>query len=236
MKTNRHLVAAVIAAALLVACKETTSSEYVRTGRIAALMSATSEGPDSSTVHVELRAGGANSNTYVILRGGDTLSARVDAETKSLRAVDEGVYEGTFAGGGQVEVSINLDRAQDEDAPDSKATLPAAFTITGPQPEDTLSRSEDGLFITWTPVADAEGTLRLRGDCIVEASFAVSGGAGMWLVGAGELASADDATPESCAVDVEMTMRRDGAADPAFDEESYFFTSQKRTVSFTSDP
>lgn len=236
MKTNRHFGVAAIAAFTLLGCKETTSSEFIRTGGIAALISATAESGDSSKVHVELRVGGAQSNTYVILQGGDDLTAKVGTETKDLQAVDEGVYEGTFANGGKVDITVSLDRDEDEDAPDSIATLPASFTIAQPQPEDVLSRADDGLFIAWTPVENAEGTINLSGVCIANASYSVSGTAGMLVVNKGELKSFDEMKPESCTVDIDISFQRQGAADPAFDEESYFRTFQKRKAYFTSDP
>lgn len=236
MKTNRHFGAAAIAAVALLGCKETTSSEFIRTGGIAALMSATAESGDSSKVHVELRVGGAQSNTYVILQGGDQLTAKVGTETKDLQSVSEGVYEGTFATGGQADITVSLDRAEDEDAPGSKATLPASFTIAQPQPEDVLSRADDGLFIAWTPVENVEGTVELSGPCITTASYDVSGTAGMLVVNKGELKSLDEMKPESCTVDIQISFRREGDADPAFDDESYFYTYQKRKASFQSDP
>lgn len=236
MKINWRISGALLATVTLLGCKETTSSEFIRTGGIAALMSVGAESSDLSTVHVELRVGGAQSNTYVILDNGDRLTATVDGETKDLHSVAEGVYEVEFNTAAQNEYVVSLDREEDEDAPDSKATLPAAFSIAQPQPSDELSRVDDGLFIVWTPVADTEGTISLSGSCIQAESLSVAGSAGMLVVNKGTLKSTDEKTPESCSVEISMTFTKEGAADPAYDEESYFRASQSRRTSFTSNP
>lgn len=221
---------------LVASCKETTSSEFIRTGRIAALMSATAESEDSSTVRVELRVGSATGQTFVVLGAGDELSATAGDQVKLLHAVSEGVYEGTFATGHDVELTVDLDRASDVDAPASKAVLPAPFTFEGPQPGDELSRAKDVLLIAWTPVPDSEGTIELEGPCIVTASYEVSGAAGMWKLDEGEIVSVDEEIPEVCVVEIEARFQREGAADPAFDDDSYFIAHQTRKVVFTSMP
>ena len=236
MKTTIRFGAAVLGALALVGCKETTSSEFIRTGGIAALMSVTAESADSSKVHVELRVGGAQSNTFVILDSGDRLTAKAGDVTQDLKAVDEGVYEATFPTGAQVEFTVGLDRAEDEDAPGSRVTLPASFNITAPQPEDVLSRADDGVIIVWTPVADTQGAVTLSGSCITSTSYDVSGSAGTLVVAPGELTSANEEMPESCTVDIEISFRREGTADPAFDDESYIVAYQARRASFVSDP
>lgn len=236
MNTKLRIGGALLATLTFLGCKETTSSEFVRTGGIAALMSVTADSADSSVVHVELRVGGANSNTYVILDGGDRLTATVADETKDLYSVAEGVYEGKFSTGAQVEFTVGLDRAEDEDAPNSNATLPASFTITQPLATDELSRADDSVFIVWTPVANSTGTLELSGSCIQSQSFSVSGASGMQVVAAGELLSTDEMMPESCTVDISISFERAGAADPAFDDDSYFNAYQVRASSFISSP
>jgi hypothetical protein len=236
MKTKMRIGGALLATITLLGCKETTSSEFIRTGGIAALMSVTADSGDSAEVHVELRVGGAQSNTYVILDGGDKLTARAGTETQDLYSVAEGVYEGQFANGGQVEFTVSLDRAEDADAPNSKATLPASFLITQPEPTDELSREMDSLFIVWTVVANTEGSINLSGSCISSQSFTVSGSAGMYSVPAGTLKSTNETMPEPCTVTVDMTFQREGAADSAFDDESSFVATQRRTTTFLSNP
>jgi hypothetical protein len=236
MKTNMRIGGALLAAVTFLGCKETTSSEFIRTGGIAALMSVGAESGDAAKVRVELKVGGRDSNTYVILDGGDKLIAKAGTESKDMYSVGEGVYEAELAQGGQVDFTVSLDREEDEDAPNSRVTLPAAFTIAQPQPGDTLSRADDGLLIAWTPVAEVTGTVSLSGSCIQSASYDVAGSAGTLVVGPGELKSTDEMMPEGCTVEIVISFAREGVADPAYDEESYIRASQTRRASYFSDP
>ena len=93
-----------------------------------------------------------------------------------------------------------------------------------------------GVLIVWTPVADTQGSITLSGSCITSTSYDVSGSAGTLVVAPGELTSANEEMPESCTVDIEISFRREGTADPAFDDESYIVAYQARRASFVSDP
>lgn len=237
MKTNIAMSATLVTALALLGCKETTSSEFIRTGGIAALIDVTAESDSSSKVHVELRVGGDESNTYVILQGGDKLSATAGTETNDLIAVTDGVYEATFATGKGTEFTIALDRTEDEDALENKGTLPAPFLISAPTMANELSRADDSVPILWSnAVANSEGTIEISGPCIQSLSYSVSGSATSFAIPKGDLKSVDEMKPESCTVTIAMTFKRQGTTDLAFDDESYFFTYQKRSGSFTSTP
>jgi hypothetical protein len=236
MKPNIGMGVALVTALALLGCKETTSSEFIRTGGIAALIDVTADSADSSTVHVELRVGGDSSNTYVKLQGGDKLSAAAGTEQKDLQAVEDGVYEGTFATGKAVEFTVNFERTEDADAPANKGTLPTPFEIKAPLPADEHSRADDAVTITWDKVANTEGTISVDGPCIFPESYTVSGDAGTYAVAKGDLTSLDDMKPESCKVDIDLSFKREGSTDGAFDSESHFFTYQNRTTSFMSTP
>jgi len=236
MKTTFRVSAAVAATMVILGCKETTSSEFIRTGGIAALVDITADSAESSKVHVELRVGGDESNTYVILDGGDKLSASAGTETKDLQAVNDGVYEGTFATGKEVEFTVGLDRAEDEDAPGSKGKLPPPFTVTSPASDETFSRANEGVMVTWSGVPNAEGTVDVSGACILPESYSVNPGLGMFIIPQGDLTDADAKKPVGCTAEVKLTFKRQGTADAAFDDESHVFTYQVRSTSFTSDP
>src|SRR5689334_17990206 len=139
MKTILRGCAAAAAMMLVLGCKETTSSQFIRTGGIAAIMSVTADNPDTSTVRAELDVGGPN-GTAVILDSGDQLSATADGETQDLASVSAGVYEARFNTTKGVEFTITLDRAEDEDAPGSTAFLPDPFIISSPADDATYSR------------------------------------------------------------------------------------------------
>ena len=72
-------LALALAPALLVGC-EAVSSQDIRTGAIYADVVVESEGAGSADVHAVLRLGGATSNTFVDLEGGDRLTVATDAE------------------------------------------------------------------------------------------------------------------------------------------------------------
>jgi hypothetical protein len=237
MKTTFRVSAALAATMLVLGCKETTSSEFIRTGGIAALIDITAEDADNSKVHVELRVGGDESNTFVILDGGDKLTASAGAtETKDLFSVAEGVYEGKFATGKEVEFTVAFDRTEDEDAPNSKGTLPPPFAMTSPMSDETHSRADDNVLVTWSPVPDSAATIDVTGDCIFSESYSTTGALGMFTIPKADLKSTDEMKPLSCTVTVTVKCKREGKADVAYDDESHFFTYQTRSTSFTSAP
>lgn len=236
MNHTLRVGAALATTAVLLGCRETTSSEFIRTYDIAALMDITAESESSSRVHVELRAFGAESGTYVVLHPGDRLSASAGDVSKDLIAVEEGVYEGVFATGEEVVFTIGLDRPEEQDAPGSEGTLPPPFALTSPVEEDELSRAEDAVAVVWSPAGDVEGTIEAAGDCIAPGRFEVSGAGGMFTIPKDTLKGAKGDEAETCTVELRVTFTRYGTADAALDEESYVRTHQVRTVSFTSLP
>lgn len=227
----------VAVAAGILGCKETTSSEFIKTGGMAALIDVTAESADSAKVHVELRVGGPNSNTFVILRNGDTLSAKDDTESKQLVAVTDGVYEGTFATGKEVPFTVSLNRTDDTDAPSSKGTLPPPFSITAPAESAVVSRSKEDLIVLWDKIDAADGTLSVDGPCLfLGKDYDINPSSGSYTIPRGDLESFDDKKPESCTATLDVKIRRAGTPDPNFDPDSYFNTYQKRSMTFTSAP
>lgn len=235
MKMTLKFGAALAMASALLGCRETTSSEFVRTGGIAALIDVTADAADHSKVRVELAVGGPN-GTLVDLDKGDKLIATAGTETKDLQSVSNGVYEGTFATGKAVELTVNFDRVEDEDAPSSKGTLPPPFNLLEPASTDKLSRAGDDLVITWDPVPNVQGTVDVSGSCIFSVTKDVSGEAGSLTLAKGEIQNLDDKKPETCPLDVNISFKREGTIDPAFDPDGWFYTYQERKVTFTSDP
>src|SRR5262245_33022060 len=126
-----RVCAATAATMLVLGCKESTSSQFIKTGGIAAFMSVTANNPDTSEVRVELDVGGSN-GTAVILDSGDKLTATANGETDDLASISSGVYEGTLKTAQGVEFAISLDRTEEEDALNNRATLPNPFSLTQP--------------------------------------------------------------------------------------------------------
>jgi hypothetical protein len=214
--------------------KETTSSKNIKTGGIAALIDVYADTDTSATVHVKLVVGGSDSNTYVDLEGSDELSATADGETKTLSAVETGIYEVKFSGVGEdSEFSVTLDRPDDETASENSGTLPAPFTLDEPTGE--LSREKDALEVTWDPASGDKMNLEFHGDCIYPYGKDVPD-TGSYTVKADTLNSTGGDMPEACDLDLDADRIREGTADPKFDRESWFRLHQRRKVSFVSNP
>jgi hypothetical protein len=215
--------------------KETTSSKNIKTGGIAALIDVYADDSDgAATVHVKLVVGGKDSNTYVTLEGSDSLQATAEGKTKTLQAIDPGIYEASFTGVGEdTEFSVVLDRPEDETASDNSGTLPAPFALDDPM--DDLSRADDDLPITWAPESGDKMKADIDGSCIYSYSKGVPD-TGMYTVGKGTLDSTGGDKPEACDLDLKLERYRDGSADSKFDPESYFTLHQRRKASFSSNP
>ena len=239
MKTKFLGTALIISSLSLVAgCStETTSSANIRTAGIAALIDVTSTNGTSSTVRAELRVGGDESNTFVVLDNGDRLTAAVGDDSKSMHAQSEGVYEAEFstAAAGD-EFKVMFDREEDEDAPGSSGIMPAPFQITG-VPDTSPSRENEDITITWDPPESGSNMkIEIDGSCIFSETIDVPGDSGSHTISADTLSSTGGSDPETCDLEVEITRSASGTADSAFDNESWFRLYQRRKATFTSAP
>src|SRR6478752_475663 len=209
--------------------KETTSSNNIKTGGIAALIDVYADTDTKAVVHVKLVVGGSSSNTYVDLEGQDKLVATADDQTKTLSVVDTGIYEATFSGVGEdTAFTVTLDRPEDTTASDNSGDLPAPFSLD--KPTEDLSRKDDALDVSWAPDSSDKMNLDFDGDCIFSYDKDVSD-TGAYTVKAGVLESTGK-DAETCDIDLLATRTRSGSADSKFDKESYFRLHQRRKVSF----
>src|SRR6478609_1177126 len=189
--------------------KETTSSNNIKTGGIAALIDVYADTDTKAVVHVKLVVGGSSSNTYVDLEGEDKLVATADDQSKTLSVVDTGIYEATFSGVGEdTAFTVTLDRPEDTTASDNSGTLPAPFTLD--QPTEDLSRKDDALEVSWAPDSNDEMNLDFDGDCIFKYEKDVSD-TGAYTVKAGVLESTRTNDPETCDIDLLATRSRSGS-------------------------
>ncbi len=237
------VVASVLATLSLAGCKETISSENIRTGGIAMVTEVTARSETHARVRTELLAGGDESNTGVILRGGDQLVAMAGDEEQVMDEVDDGVYETVFENGeGGTVFMVMLEREGDDDALDSEGTLPEPFEITSDFGDTPISRSEDEMEITWEPSGEDDDMDvdfdDANGDegCIFSHDDDIPGDTGTFLVEADSLDSTDSDDPESCDVQATITRSREGSVDTALDEESTFVLRQLRRFTFVSAP
>lgn len=237
MTLAMRICAALAVPLALSGCRETTPSEYVSTRRITALIDVTAESADRATVRAELHVEGAASGTYVVLDQGDELSVTAGGETKTLRAVGQGVYEATIKTGAAVEVTVDFDREKHADAPASKVTLPPPFTLESPAEGEALSRAGDAIDILWRDGAAVGGRVELSGSCIAPVSLAVAAGSTGLTIEAGALKPAGEKdADDTCEVELSVTFTRQGTADPALDRESRVTGHQVRRVLFDSAP
>lgn len=238
---HKCLAWVVFAAAFLSAygCKEVTSSQNIRTGGIAALVTVESSNGADSTVTVELRVGGDESNTYVDLDGGDRLFVEAGGERKEMSSRSAGVYTANFnTAAADTAFQVFLERTEDESASSNTGTLPAPFEITNAPSSAPVSRSEDTIELVWEPSSSTDDMRIETSDegCIFSYDKSIGGDPGTLTIEAGQLQSTNSDEPETCDVTVTLTRQRRGSADLAFDEESYFILRQVRSYTFVSAP
>ena len=221
---------------LLNACTvETVDSKNVRTGGIAALITANATTDAATTVRATLKVGGASSNTVVDLSGGDSIFATANDKRLEMEAQGSGVYEIDFnTAVADTEFIVDLQRETDDDAPASKGTLPGPFSLV--VPNMTTARTQD-LTITWSPADTKDDmTAELSGTCIFSRTYDIAGDTGTHTIKAGDLVSVNTDKPETCDINVEVKRSRKGTPDTVFDPDSSFILTQTRTAKFTSAP
>ncbi|WP_428265500.1 hypothetical protein [Haliangium sp.] len=222
------------------ACAESVESENVFTdGMYADLEARATE--TGTQVSATLRVGGATSNTYVMLGGGDRLRVSAGSESVTLATQSTGdVYRyvatlDTNEGG--TEVIFDFQRDLDDGAPDSHCTLPAASDITAPSDGQVIRRADDDLVITWDLSAGPDDRLRLDvlGPCFIDLSETLDSAAGSYLIPAGTIESRND-PPAACSATVRLTSESSGSLDPGFGEGGRVLCRQEREVSIRLDP
>jgi len=222
-------------------CRETTSSQNIKTRGMVALMKVTASSETSSTVAVTLKVGGPASNTYVDLEGGDLLFASADSEEKQMVAEDTGRYQVDFDTGAEdTEFTVRLEREWDVSASNSGGLLPAPFDITSDFGSTPLSRENDALVVAWEP-ADSGDDMRMELEdgvpsCIFDDNFDIGGDPGQYEVAAGKISSTHRDDPGECDVTLRLIRRRNGQADASFDPDSRFRLEQVRRADFVSAP
>jgi hypothetical protein len=217
-----------------VGCSATTSSRNIRTAGLVAKIDVSSQTQGQSKVEVDLVIGGASSNTYVVLEGGDGFEAAAGGETKTMQATSNGEYEAKFPVS-EGEFVVALKRDQDDSAPTSKGVLPPPFEITSQFPEP-IARDEP-VTVTWSPAATtADVEIELEGDCIINERFRVGGDPGTFTIAPGKYRAWKSKQEETCSVDVIVTRTSLGTTDPALDSDSRFRLHQIRAARFVSKP
>jgi len=224
----------IVSAGLLSACSASTSSRNIRTAGVVALIDVTSQAPGQSSLDTELVIGGANSNTNVILEGGDALSADAAGQHQPLGVQGKGEYGARFPTS-EGEFVVALARDVDAPAPNSRGTLGPAFDIAAI--DRPISRATDALTITWTPVdAEAQVEIELEGDCLIHEQRSLGPDSGSASFAPATLRAWKKQETQTCPVMAKVTRTRLGTTDPALDPDSRFRLSHVRTLRFSSAP
>jgi hypothetical protein len=226
---------ATLAAALgAMACSEHVDSTDVRTSGVYADMSVHASGNGKSDVQVDLLVGGSNSNTHLVLKGADKLTATVGTVSRVL-SKSGNVYATTFDGeAAETQFVVSFTRGPDDtSAPNSSVTLPEGFIIGGIA--QTVSR-QVGFTATWQAGTKGEPvTWVLRGDCLVAQAGSISD-AGQTVIPASRFVAAASQEQATCNASFCLERDRQGTIDPAFGEGGVFGATQNRCAAFLSAP
>ena len=240
-RTRVTWAAVIVSGAALVGCKETVSSCDIRTSGLAELTTVTSNDGAMSTIHTNLVVGGDESNTYANLDCGDQIFAEVNGtDRQTMRSVASGEFEAEFDTAAEDDdFNVILERGQDDNAPDSRGTMPAPFAITSTFDATPHSRATEIVTIEWDPSGETDTVnIVVEGNCIFRKDYSNVNDDGAHDIPAGDLEGTNDDNPDqaTCPLDVTVTRERQGSADSVFDAESWFVLRQIRTTGFTSAP
>lgn len=237
----RKILIALAAPLALVGCANSQSTD-IETHGIYADLRATADGTGSTQLYAALKVGGATSNDFVEVVGDDSIVGIHDATTQPM-AKNEALgaiwYTTSFAvdtAGSAFKISFNRGPSH-VSAPESNATLPAPFSITGPAGGATFSRATDAIPLTWAASGGTDPmSYSMIGDCIVAKGEALPADNGSYSIPAGSIQPAQNQTGTTCQVTIQIQRTRAGTIDPAYGEGGAFTASQVRTVTVLSAP
>lgn len=228
---------------VLTGCASVKSTD-VATSSIYAQFTAVTEGSGTTATAV-LRVGEADSNTYVNLEAGDTLTAAADAGTDGEELVELAEvnlgdlygYVGLLTADAEgTPFTFAFTRDAAESAPDSHATMPAPFALTSPVADTAVSRAED-ITVTWEPSGgDDPVQVTLSGDCILDVTEDVAGDPGTYTFEPGSYVVPDGQEGESCAGTLTVRRLSYGELDPALSSGGVVYAAQERSVDVRLDP
>lgn len=226
--------------AAITGCEKVESTD-INTSGVWANISASGGADGKSTVATTLKVGGATSNTYLELVGGDSLVASSGSQSVTMSAKQEFgnvvTYHATLDGAEEgKEVKVAFKRDVDPGAPSSTVKLPAPFTLSAPAANASISRN-GSLTVTWNAQAGGSSMhLSVSGDCIDTYSRDLDSDSGSYTVNAGDIKEAASRTGESCKATVEVKRSQVGQLDPAYGEGGKIFAYQSRSVEISSTP
>lgn len=231
------LVAAIPA---ILACERIDSSD-IRTAGVQPIIEAIAAGNGKVSVTAELRVGGPLSNNFLDLADGDQLLIKSgDQEfgmTRNVSLVNQVYYTAELEGDDEDKaVEISFVRTADENAPSSTLTLPASFTLTGPESGLAVVGSTDEIEIFWDNSGQNDPlTLIVNGSCIDLHKEEIDDD-GSHVLAANTLTLSDEEYADGCDISVTLERQRLGLLDSAFDPEGTIRAVVRRKVNITFTP
>lgn len=208
------------------ACTTSPSSEF-NTAGLYPEIAVTAEGQGRTEVTVRLKHG---IGEYVELVDGDRLEATAGGQTLALAnhsALGATWYAAEFASDTPgTAFTITLLRTEEEDAPDSHATLPSPVAPSSPVDGSVVAWSDPTITINWESAEPVE--VAVEGSCI--RNYEAESPSAPLMIEVPALLP-DDMKKGTC--DVTVTIRRcnEGELDPAFDKGE-IRACQERAVQF----
>lgn len=222
----------VLIGASALACSSVKSDDVLTDAMWADLWVTSSAVGEGSTASAILRVGGADSNTFVNLEGGDFLEVSDAVGTYEMSEVALGdLYSYTAALDAEVEgdeFHFALVRDVDDGAPDSSGSMPAPFELTAPLDNPEWHPAVEPITVTW----DSAGTndaiqLSVVSDCALTYIVDVSGDPGTYTIESGAVTVTAEAGTE-CSSYVQVQRRRAGDLDPGYGEGGTIYGIQER--------
>jgi hypothetical protein len=211
------------------------SSEDVDTDGMYAQIGVEARGNGQTEVRVSLRAGDADSMTWIELDGSDRLYAeredlrvRLSEYDSTFEQFEYGTaLDGEFVG---TPVRVELRRERFADADNSVVSLPAPFDLKVGNAGQTFETGVDAVALRWGQGSADTIAVEVEGDCILD-----YGTSAMPDTGAFELppqaleAYSGEGEGSTCSAVVRVRRTRVGALDPQF-EGGRITASQVREV------
>jgi hypothetical protein len=227
-----------LCAALASGCAQTDSSDLLTSGIYAGL-SASTTGDGVTHVRATLYVGNPINLNFVNVTGDDRLVAihnsqqQTMTETQLLNVVS---YHTQFQGDDEgLEFQIAFLREVDRGAPNSRATLPAKFTM------DALPASASRaapLTLSWSPAPSADlMRWEAKGDCIENATDGIMGDPGTIVIPGETIKKRMGETiADQCEITVMLTRSRLGQLDPGYGKGGIISGQQIRSAKTMSVP
>lgn len=215
------------------ACSDNTPSTNVRTSGVRAELTIVAEDRGMGEASARLRVGGALSNTFLDLAGGDRVDVEVAGRTTALLprrgVIEPPAYAAKVAGlaAGAV-VAFKLTRPADTSALGSTVTLPEPIALITPKPSEPVS-SKAPVVATWKAVPGSDVRWTAQGTCIDEGSGTVIDDVGRVEVPLPAARRFDAGSAPPCDVTLVFERWATGSLDPAFGEGGSVLAVQRRT-------